>query len=167
MNKSYFLIINILCSIILLMTGCANSTTSDRHPLTNVRPTLISPGMQIVQLGNRVNIYISSDRCFEAGTSNIKENYQPNLDNLVAVLKSYGSTPMTISAYTDNVLPARQAQLLSRAQADSLISYLWAHGIPYQQLYAVGKGQECPIAQNDTVTGSAMNRRIEISLWAP
>jgi outer membrane protein OmpA-like peptidoglycan-associated protein len=166
MNKQLFVILNLLFSIMLL-TGCTKFATSEPHPPVNVRQTLISQGMQIIQLGNQVRIFISSDQCFETGTSNIKENYQPNLDQLVAVLKSYGSVTMAITGYTDNVLEARQAKLLSRAQADSIVGYLWAHGIPHQQLYAAGKGSECPVAQNDTVIGSAMNRRIEISLWAP
>ncbi len=163
MRKPYFLIISFLFSGFFL-TAC--SLTSGSHSSASVKPVALTQGIQVTQLGSQVRIFISSDQCFEAGTSNIKENYQPNLDRLVALLKAYGNVSMSITGYTDNVLPAQQAKLLSRAQADSIVSYLWAHGIPHQQLYAKGKGADCPIAQNETVIGSAMNRRIEISLWA-
>jgi outer membrane protein OmpA-like peptidoglycan-associated protein len=163
MTKKLSLLIGLLLSIFL--SGCSSSTTPSTQIPARAGQEVIARGIHIVQLGQKVKIFISSDQCFEDNTSNIKENFEPNLDKLVAFLKVYSNKPMTITGYTDNVLQACPAILLSRARADSIVSYLWAHGIPHEQLYAKGRGAECPIAQNDTVGGSALNRRVEISLW--
>lgn len=125
---------------------------------------LHAQGVQVVRLGDNVTIIIPSDRCFEPGTAGIDGDYDPALQNVAALLKTYGNVAITVTGYTDDVMDACQAQILTRAQADSIVAYMWAHGIAFQRMCAVGRGVQCPIAQNDTVAGSAANRRIEITL---
>ena len=43
-----------------------------------------------------------------------------------------------------------------------LLAILQAHGIPDNELRAIGRGSSAPIASNTTSAGKAKNRRVEI-----
>jgi len=44
---------------------------------------------------------------------------------------------------------------------------MWSHGIDFHHLHAAGFGQQGDVADNETVTGSALNRRVEIRFKLP
>jgi len=125
---------------------------------------LTEQGIQVVQLGDNVTVILPSDQCFEQGTATITYACEPIMQNLAALFKLYDNAPITITGYTDDVGEPSQARLLTYYQADSVLTYLWAHGIPFRQMTAIGKGADCNVATNDTVAGSAANRHIEIAV---
>ena len=81
-------------------------------------------------------------------------------------MKKYGPAKIKIAGYTDNVINRSQNKLNAEQQARALLTYLWVKGIPADQLYAVGYGDQAEVADNATVRGSAFNRRIEITVKA-
>lgn len=128
--------------------------------------TLAKQGVQVIAQGDSVRIIIPADRFFYPGLPTLNPQGYPTLDYIAGLLKEYGRTPIQISGYTDTVASAKQAQIFSQQRADSILGYLWVHGIEYHHMKAVGYGDKHPIANNDTVRGSAFNRRIEITLRA-
>lgn len=132
----------------------------------NFAEKLNAQGVQVIILGDTLRAIVYSDNCFEQGTAEILTSCQPILNDLSALLKTYGNTSIKVSAYTDNVREQVSAKFLSTAQAQSLGAYLWTHGIPFRQITTIGYGRLDPIASNGNVLGSAMNRRVEISLSA-
>jgi outer membrane protein OmpA-like peptidoglycan-associated protein len=162
----HYRLLSLTIFMVLNLTACGIWPIS--HDAYNNRQkhmdSLREQGVQVEQVGHNVTILIPSDAAFEAGTATINEDYQSTLLNVAGFIKRFGNVQVTVTGYTDAVMEPEQAQILSRAQADSIVAYLWAHGIPHQCMYARGSGAECPIAQNDTVAGSAKNRRVEITL---
>jgi len=143
----------------------AKMTSTDGYARKNsLIAKLSNAGVQVVQVGDNVTVVLPTDRCFEQDTASIEESCMPILYDITTLLKSYGNVAITVTGYTDNVASPEQNQRFSRLQADSIVGYLWTHGIPFQRLYAEGRGADCNIAGNETLGGSTLNRRIEIAL---
>lgn len=143
--------------------GNVQGAFTARHRLMN---TLAERGVQVIAQGDKLRIILSTDRFYLRGVPKLNPEEYPTLDYLAALLKEYGKTPILIAGYTDNISSRQQAELRSRQRAESLLGYLWVHGIEYGHMKAVGYGPKHPIANNETVRGSAANRRIEITLRA-
>lgn len=134
-----------------------------RHRLMN---TLAQRGVQVIAQGDKVRIILSADRFFYPNSPTLNPHDYPTLDFVAALLKEYGRTPILIAGYTDNVADTEQAKKFTQQQAESVLAYLWVHGIEHNHVKAMGYGSQHPIANNETVAGSAANRRVEITLRA-
>lgn len=129
---------------------------------------LACEGAQIVELGNRVNIILYTDNCFEHGTANIDESCMPTLNNILNLIKAYGAIcpPIKVTGYTDDVGDSCGGKCcLARQIADSVVAYFWTHGLDLHILCANGCGCNNPIASPHTTCGNAFNRRVEITFW--
>jgi outer membrane protein OmpA-like peptidoglycan-associated protein len=120
--------------------------------------------VQVVAVGQSLKLIIFSDKCFQFGTSDITNYCSDVLSNTAALLKMTGNAPITVAGYTDNNFGENFGLRLTREQADSVVAFLWAHGIPHERFYVKGYGSADPIATNYTTRGNGLNRRIEISL---
>ena len=143
-------------------TGGAVGAITDRP--NAILKRLANQGVQVVAVGQSLKLIIFTDKCFEFGTSAITNQCEAILNNTAALLKLTGNAPIQVAGYSDNNFGEAFAQRLTQEQADSVVAYLWAHGIPQQRFYAKGYGSANPIATNYTTRGNGLNRRIEISL---
>lgn len=84
------------------------------------------------------------------------------LDRQVPVLKDHGDFIFEIAGHTDAIGRESYNQRLSQNRADSVIRYLTAGGVSYNQLYPIGYGEADPFYSNETAVGQAKNRRSEI-----
>jgi outer membrane protein OmpA-like peptidoglycan-associated protein len=135
---------------------------------------LAEQGVQVVELGHKVNIILFTDDCFVTNTPYIRESCYPIMDNIVCLLQCYRTVPITVTGYTDNVGDECRNWQLSKNLADSVVAYLWSHGVPLEYIMpARGRGCCDPIASRHTPGGNAYNRRVEIDLdlcgtpWIP
>jgi len=71
-----------------------------------------------------------------------------------------------VVGHTDSTGSAAYNQTLSVNRAQSVVNYLASRGIPMQRMSAEGRGDTQPIADNNTETGRAANRRVEMYLRA-
>ena len=85
------------------------------------------------------------------------------IDKDVLILKDWGNTKIEISGHTDSVGSDRYNMGLSLRRAHAVRDYLISKGIPASQLIATGFGESDPVANNDTDTGRAKNRRVELN----
>ncbi|MEO7328536.1 MAG: OmpA family protein [Minicystis sp.] len=67
-----------------------------------------------------------------------------------------------VQAHTDNKAKAFFNARVSQNQADSVVKWLVAHGVPSSKLEAKGYGPDRPLADNATAEGRAKNRRVQI-----
>jgi chemotaxis protein MotB len=82
---------------------------------------------------------------------------------------------LLVKGYTDNapIGPAlrRQGvssnQDLSQKRADAVMQFLISQGVRADLVSAHGYGEADPVASNDTASGRAQNRRVELSLAGP
>lgn len=67
-----------------------------------------------------------------------------------------------IIGHTDSTGSAEYNLGLSKRRAQAVSDYLVSTGVAEEKLREVGRGEEDPIASNDTAEGRAQNRRVEI-----
>ncbi len=104
---------------------------------------------------------------FESGKAELNPLAQTRLDLVANALAAYPDRQIVIEGYTDAQGDDEKNRILSEARANAVREYLESRGVPAQQLRAEGRGEMNPIASNDTPTGRANNRRVEIVLTRP
>lgn len=130
-----------------------------------------------VSIGDNGNIILSDSVLFDVGSSEIKPQSQPLLNQLIAVFAEFLSDSesaryvesIVISGHTDSTGSAEENRVLATDRANSVLSYLLNNGrgilAPHANIFcAAGYGATRPVQTNDTVEGRAANRRIEISM---
>ncbi len=70
-----------------------------------------------------------------------------------------------VTGFTDARGDEEANRGLSERRADAVGSFLVAHGVSEARVLSEGLGEAYPVADNDTETGRAQNRRVEISLF--
>jgi outer membrane protein OmpA-like peptidoglycan-associated protein len=103
---------------------------------------------------------------FAYDRSDLNLTAKSNLDKLKTILLKYPETNITVIGHTDSKGPLKYNQTLSENRANSVKSYANESGIANDRLNAIGKGENDPIATNDTEEGSALNRRVEFVITA-
>jgi outer membrane protein OmpA-like peptidoglycan-associated protein len=71
---------------------------------------------------------------------------------------------VVIEGHTDNVGSDLSNQGLSERRAQSVQSALMGRGVARNQISSLGKGENFPVATNDTAEGRQSNRRVELIL---
>ena len=107
--------------------------------------------------GNFENILFDFDR-FE-----LKPQYYSVLNDIARMLSRSPETKVEIKGYTDNVGTAEYNQSLSEKRAGAVKNYLVQKGVEKGRLFPVGFGFRMNNSSNETETGRALNRRVEIS----
>ncbi|MEL6582312.1 MAG: OmpA family protein [Pseudomonadota bacterium] len=85
------------------------------------------------------------------------------LDQVAEIMQSCPSARFRIEGHTDSRGSENINLAISTARAESVLDALLARGIFLNRMEARGFGEARPIADNDTETGRAQNRRIEFS----
>jgi len=67
-----------------------------------------------------------------------------------------------IIGHTDSIGNADYNMKLSKRRAQAVSDYLVSTGVAASKLRIVGRGEDAPIASNDTKKGQAQNRRVEV-----
>ena len=74
---------------------------------------------------------------------------------------------VVVEGHTDNVGTDEYNLGLSRARANSVRDFLMLQGVSGMRIVAEGFGKLYPVASNDTESGRAQNRRVEIVILDP
>lgn len=98
---------------------------------------------------------------FETDKDIIKPVSFPILDNVVSIMKDNPAYKLLINGHTDSDNTDEYNQNLSERRAEAVKQYLISHGVEANRLTPQGFGESRPIATNNTVTGKALNRRVE------
>lgn len=107
------------------------------------------------------------DLLFETGKSELKGGAASNLSKLSAFLNKYPDRTIVIEGHTDSVGSDDYNESLSQRRANSVQQFLLAQGIAANRLSASGKGENFPVASNDSSSGRQMNRRVEVIIANP
>jgi outer membrane protein OmpA-like peptidoglycan-associated protein len=101
---------------------------------------------------------------FATGSTTIQGS-ERDLQTIYNLLVQAEEAKLKIVGHTDNVGNSDSNLVLSRGRANSVVEYLTSHGISKERFQLVdGKGDTQPIGDNNTVSGKAKNRRVEITL---
>lgn len=99
---------------------------------------------------------------FETGKFDLQNESKSELDKLVELLNDNPNLKIQIDGHTDNVGQQKDNLELSNNRAKSVVVYLLSKGINQQRLSYKGFGATKPVADNNTETGRAQNRRTEL-----
>src|SRR6185436_11406333 len=102
------------------------------------------------------------DTLFATGNSQIKSGATANLDRLGDFLNEYPNRTAAIEGFTDSMGSEDSNQMLSERRADSVKRYLVERGVQSQRLSSSGRGENAPVADNETTAGRQQNRRVEV-----
>lgn len=100
---------------------------------------------------------------FDVGKYDLKPNVKKILDSIISILGHKGFLKTEISGHTDSRGELQKNQTLSEARATAIQQYITAKLPQFaDKITTVGKGQNFPVASNDTEAGREKNRRVEI-----
>jgi outer membrane protein OmpA-like peptidoglycan-associated protein len=151
----------------LALKGCPDTdgdgVTDNIDRCPNEKGNIIDKGCpKIAPIDIKKIAAIGGKLFFENASSELKQSSYIQLDNLVAILKRYNATNLQIGGHTDNVGSDASNINLSQQRAESVKIYLINKGIPESRLTALGFGDGKPIADNNSATSRAKNRRVEL-----
>lgn len=102
------------------------------------------------------------DVLFDTGKATLKPGAYNTVDRLANVLKEAPDRKVTIEGHTDSTGSAELNQALSERRAAAVQTALLERGVNSNQIIAVGKGMDSPIASNADASGRQRNRRVEM-----
>lgn len=102
------------------------------------------------------------DVLFDTNRSTLKSGAYGTLDRLAMALREKAGRKVLIEGHTDNVGSEETNQELSARRAQSVQLALTQRGVARDQITAIGKGENFPVASNDDAAGRQSNRRVEL-----
>ena len=105
--------------------------------------------------------FITYGITFDVGKSTIKPESMGEINRIVTLMTENPDLKFSVEGHTDSTGNAASNQTLSEARSQAIVAKLVELGIAQDRLTAVGKGQNSPIADNNTDEGRAKNRRVE------
>jgi outer membrane protein OmpA-like peptidoglycan-associated protein len=111
---------------------------------------------------NRLKLNVPSDVSFDSGRADIKPQMRPVLDEISRNLDA--SVRVTVVGHTDSTGSDAINEPLSRERAAAVRDYLSSRGLSASRVTVQGRGAREPVDGNDTDSGRAANRRVEIFL---
>ncbi|MCD0464339.1 OmpA family protein [Flavobacterium sp. ENC] len=101
---------------------------------------------------------------FNTGSAEISNSSSKEVEKIYNLLVQAENTKLTVVGHTDNVGNPDANLALSKSRAQAVVDYLKQKGIPANRFQLIdGKGQNDPIADNNSASGKALNRRVVIT----
>jgi outer membrane protein OmpA-like peptidoglycan-associated protein len=123
-------------------------------------------GARIERVGEGIKITFASGILFDIDKSTLQPAAQENLTKLAAILNKYEDTEVIIEGHTDNTGSNEHNMDLSIRRAQSVANYLETQNVNPTRFKSMGYGEDQPIADNETLEGRTLNRRVEIAIFA-
>lgn len=101
---------------------------------------------------------------FKVGNPLFTDGSKEALDEIVKIINKNTIDEFTIVGHADSTGSAESNIELSENRSISVKDYLTANGVDASRLMTKGVGEEEPVASNNSKSGRAQNRRVEINL---
>ncbi len=148
--------------------GCP-STSTQPNIVTTPPPTTTVPsspqptggdGYITIEEANILEIAMRAIQFETARDVITRESYQ-YLNSIADLMSRYYNYKLVISGHTDSTGPADTNLFLSRNRAQACYEYLQSRGVDASRMDYEGFGETQPIADNKTLRGRKLNRRVE------
>ncbi len=103
-----------------------------------------------------------SDVLFDTGKYTLKPATQISLAKVSGILQAYPGLKLQVEGYTDSTGSPEFNQKLSENRAGAVRDFLVTQGVQPENIAATGYGMAKPVADNNTVQGRALNRRVQL-----
>ncbi len=108
------------------------------------------------------NDLISAEIPFMFDRSDLTSQATGKLDSFISAVRQRVSNIISIFGHTDSLGTDPYNDALSERRANRVRDYLLDSGIPRRDISVKGMGEGSPVADNDTRSGRAKNRRVVI-----
>ncbi|WP_035360002.1 OmpA family protein [Achromobacter insuavis] len=126
-----------------------------------------SLGIDVVEMPDgSLKVNIPSNVSFDTDKTDLKPALLPVLDSVARSLNQHPELRAKVVGHTDSTGALAHNQTLSVNRARSVTDYLSRQGVAATRLTIEGRGPNDPIGDNATADGRALNRRVEIYLYA-
>ena len=129
-----------------------------------LRDTLANTPVRVVRNGDTVKLIAPGSAAFAVSSDQLQPRFAAVLDSVAQLCREYSKTAISIKGYTDSTGSFEYNQQLSERRAQSVGNYLIGRQIAAARIRSAGYGPRLPIADNQTESGRAQNRRVEIEL---
>ncbi len=123
-------------------------------------------GAKVERIGEGIKITFDSGLLFAVNSSNLSGVSRGNLEELAVILNKYPDTNILIEGHTDDTGSNEYNLKLSEKRANSVSGHLLKNSIVMSRITTMGYGEEQPIVENNSEANRALNRRVEIAIYA-
>jgi len=123
-------------------------------------------GATVERVGEGIKITFASGILFPTNSADVQPAARENVQKLAGILNKYKDTKVLVEGHTDSTGTAQYNQGLSERRAASVASVAEGFGVQANRFQTVGYGFSQPVALNDTPEHKALNRRVEIAVFA-
>jgi outer membrane protein OmpA-like peptidoglycan-associated protein len=146
--------------------GAAIGNYMDRQ-YQNLRQRLAGTGVGVTRVNqNQILLNFPADLTFDFNSDSVKGQFVPTLSQVGGVLGQYPQTTVDVNGFADSVGSDAYNQQLSERRAMNVASVLMQNGVVRQRVITTGYGETRPIASNESDSGRAQNRRVEVLISA-
>ncbi len=121
---------------------------------------------KVEQVGEGLLVTFDSGLLFDFDSDVVKGAAADNLVTLSNSLKKYPESELLIVGHTDARGTDAYNMGLSDRRAASARTYLVSQGVDGTRIRTSGRGEAEPVASNETDAGRALNRRVEVAIFA-
>jgi outer membrane protein OmpA-like peptidoglycan-associated protein len=121
---------------------------------------------KVERIGEGIKITFNSGILFDVNLDVLKSVARQNINQLAVVLNKYKDTEILVEGHTDSTGSESFNQQLSDSRATSVSRQLKSQGVTGGRITTIGYGENQPVADNGTLNGRTLNRRVEVAIFA-
>jgi outer membrane protein OmpA-like peptidoglycan-associated protein len=129
-----------------------------------LRKRLENSGVSVTRVGDNIVLNMPSNVTFDTDQAEVKPQFYETLNSVALVLQEYNQTLVDVIGHTDSDGSDDYNYDLSRRRAGSVSQYLVSQQNDPNRFSVEGRGEQQPIASNNTASGKSQNRRVEITI---
>jgi outer membrane protein OmpA-like peptidoglycan-associated protein len=123
-----------------------------------LRDSLSSKDTTIQNTGSELIVTLPEGITFDVDSTYVRSSFRPEIAKIAANLQEYSETTVDVIGHTDSTGSAAYNQALSADRARSVTDILTGQGVDYNRIASYGRGENSPIASNDSEYGKSKNR---------
>ncbi len=122
----------------------------------------------VVDSTNKFQMVKTETVLFAVNQTKLSDEAKSSLDEIAKMAAGSERFMIEVQGFTDKTGPQTLNEQLSQSRATEVTRYLVnQHKIPVRTISAIGSGYTSPVGDDKTSDGRAMNRRVEVRLFAP
>jgi outer membrane protein OmpA-like peptidoglycan-associated protein len=123
-------------------------------------------GVRVEQVDEGVWITFDSRVLFGFDSHALRSDVHATLRRIATTLARHPDKEILVIGHTDATGPEQYNKKLSLKRAHAVAAFLLQEGVNRERITEVGRGEDKPVAGNDTREGRRANRRVEIAIYA-
>lgn len=127
-----------------------------------LRADLGNGAFTVTNYGDYLVVNMPQDVLFATDSAALRPDLSRDIQTVASSLIRYPNSTIEVVGHTDNTGSAAYNQDLSQRRAVAVADVLRNSGVPGGRVTAYGRGEDAPVASNQTPAGQSQNRRVEI-----